>query len=175
MRSAIYAVYAISGRVRASISRRRRDRVRARNTRDFTVSTVMPMARASSRFVHPSAFCSTNGVSQRRVEALQCLGSELPVDIFAFVILPVIFNLRIIRKRGSVRAGIGGVHKTLRLMPAQLHERFVDGDAEQPGGKLGLSLKASDVVIGLHQHVLHVVLRVFAVLQHAQRNAINLS
>ena len=72
-------------------------------------------------------------MAKRRIQTLQRFTGQLAIDVFAFVILAVVFNLRVICERPAVLPGIGLIYKPFWLMPAQFHERFVDGDAKQPG------------------------------------------
>src|SRR5580692_3814890 len=55
-----------------------------------------------------------------------------------------------------------------RLGAAALHERGVDDDAREPGGKLGAALEALQIAIGGKQSVLQGVFGVFRVAEHTK-------
>src|SRR6202035_4593654 len=56
------------------------------------------------------------------------------------------------------------------LALAQPHQAFVDGDADQPGGELGVALELIELLIRLQESVLGNILRVFTVLRDMLRN-----
>ena len=56
---------------------------------------------------------------------------------------------------------------------AELHQRFVHRDSDQPGIKLGLHLELRQILVRLQECVLHYVFRVFAVLRNVLRNPEN--
>src|SRR6266446_3059139 len=59
----------------------------------------------------------------------------------------------------------------LRPTSPQLHQRFVDRNAHQPGIKLALALELIQIAVGLKEGILHHIFRVFAVLGDVLRNA----
>ena len=53
----------------------------------------------------------------------------------------------------------------------QLHQRFVDRNADQPGIKLGLPLELIQISVSLEERILHHIFRVFTVLCDVLRYA----
>ena len=61
------------------------------------------------------------------------------------------------------------------LPPAQLHQRLVDRDADDPGVELGIALELVQVLVGLHEGLLQHVLGIFAVLRDVLRQTEDLA
>ena len=55
------------------------------------------------------------------------------------------------------------------LTLAQAHKTFVDCDADQPGGELGVALELVQLLVSLEEGILRDVFRVFAVLGNMLR------
>ena len=60
------------------------------------------------------------------------------------------------------------------LTLAQAHKTLVDGDADQPGGKLGVSLELVQLLVRLEERILRDVFRVLTVLGNVLRYPENL-
>ena len=58
---------------------------------------------------------------------------------------------------------------------AQTHEAFVDGDADEPGGELGVSLELIQLLVSLEECILRDVFGVFTVLGDVLRYAKDLA
>ena len=64
-----------------------------------------------------------------------------------------------------------------RIVPkavlAEHHQRFIDGNAHQPGGELRFAFKLANLVEGFAEDVLRVVFRILAVLQYFEGGSVN--
>ena len=79
-------------------------------------------------------------------------------------------------RRGRRHRFIGSSRETtFGAALAQLHQRFVHRDANQPGVKARVSLEAVEILEGFQERVLHRVFGVFAVLRDVHAEAENLS
>jgi len=70
----------------------------------------------------PFCFLQNEGMAKRRIQTLQRFTGQLAVDVFAFVILTLVFNFRIISERPTFLSSVGRIHKSFWLVPAQFHE-----------------------------------------------------
>jgi hypothetical protein len=120
-------------------------------------------------------FLQDEGVLERRVEAMKCFSGQFFAHVLALRILTAIFDLwkgpwLVLRVARIVIVG-----DAFGVALAQLHESFVDRNADQPGRKLRIAFKAIDMVERFDQNVLEIVFRILAISEHVERESVNLA
>jgi hypothetical protein len=123
----------------------------------------------------PFGFLQDEGVLERGVQAMECFSGQFLAHVLALRILAAIFDLRKGPRLVLRVARIVIVGDAFGVALAQLHESFVDGNADQPGRKLRIAFKAIDMVECFHQYVLEIVFRILAISEHVERKSVNLA